>query len=150
MAEQEIRRFEVPIVWSGDARGAGEARVEGGSIPIPLAGAVSLGGSGGKANPEDLLLAALGACFVNTWAIFLAKLGLSYGKPSLRASAELEADPAGGFRFLKATIRARVPAVLLAADREKIEKTVRLAEKYCIVSKVVRSAMPLEVTIEEA
>ena len=150
MAEQEIRRFEVPIVWSGDARGVGEARVEGGAIPIPLAGAVSLGGSGGKANPEDLLLAALGACFVNTWAIFLAKLGLSHGEPSLRASAELEADPAGGFRFSKATIRARVPALLLAADREKVEKTVRLAEKYCIVSKVVRAAMPLEVTIEEA
>jgi organic hydroperoxide reductase OsmC/OhrA len=45
-------------------------------------------------------------------------------------------------------IRVRVPAALLAADRPKVEKTLQLAEKYCIISKVVRAAMPLEVKIE--
>ncbi len=37
---------------------------------------------------------------------------------------------------------------LLADQRPQIEKTLSLAEKYCIISKVVRAAMPLEVKIE--
>ena len=57
---------------------------------------------------------------------------------------------AGGFRMQKAVIRASVPAPLLAADRAKIEKTLSLAEKYCIISKVARAAMPLSVEIVES
>ena len=42
----------------------------------------------------------------------------------------------------------RAPAALLEKDREKVQKTLALAEKYCIISKVARQAMPLEVQIE--
>jgi organic hydroperoxide reductase OsmC/OhrA len=45
-------------------------------------------------------------------------------------------------------IQARVPESLLAADRPKIEKSLALAEKYCIVSKVARAAVPVKVEIE--
>jgi organic hydroperoxide reductase OsmC/OhrA len=107
-----------------------------------------LGGSGGKANPEELLLTALAGCFLNTWAIFLKKLGLSYAEPTVRVEGELGQDPAGGFRLEKAVIHARVPAVLLADQKAQIEKTLALAEKYCIISKVVRASMTLSVEIE--
>jgi organic hydroperoxide reductase OsmC/OhrA len=151
MAENEqIHRFEASVTWTGDAEGFGEARVSEGSFAVPIAGATVLGGSGGKANPEEMLLAAIGACFVNTWAIFLKKLAVSYDAPSLSVSGELGPDPAGGFRLQKAVVRARVPAALLAADRGKIEKTLSLAEKYCIISKVARAAMPLSVEIVES
>ena len=144
----EIHHFEVSAVWSGDASGSGAVELpEGASIPI--AGATVLGGVGGRANPEELLLSALAACFLNTWAIFLKKLGLAYAEPALRASAELGKDPAGGYRLQKAVVHARVPAPLLAAQRAQVEKTLALTEKYCIVSKVVRAAMPLEVSVEE-
>jgi osmotically inducible protein OsmC len=151
MAEgNEIHRFEAAASWSGDGSGMGEVRVSDGRFSIPIAGATSLGGSGGKANPEELLLAALGACFANTWAIFLKKLGLPLAEPSLAVSGELGPDPAGGFRMQKAVIRVRVSSALLEADRPKVEKTLALAEKYCIISKVARAAMPLAVEIEES
>lgn len=146
----EIHRFEAATTWSGDATGSGEVRVSGGRFAVPIAGDVALGGSGGKANPEELLLSAIGACFANTWAIFLKKLAVPLSDTSLTVSGELGPDPAGGFRFTKAVIRPRVPAALLAADRAKVEKTLSLAEKYCIISKVARAAMPLSVEIEEA
>lgn len=47
-----------------------------------------------------------------------------------------------------AVVYARVPATLLEADRAKLEKTLSLAEKYCIISKVAKAAMPLKVEIE--
>lgn len=149
MAEtDEIHRFEVGAAWSGDASGSGAATLPAGG-PIAFAGATSLGGSGGKANPEELLLTALSACFLNTWAIFLKKLGLGHEAPTLRAAGELGKDPAGGFRMEKIVLHVRVPAALAAARRAEVEKSLALAEKYCIVSKVVRAAMKLEVAIEE-
>ncbi len=141
--------FRVHAGWSGDGAGSGEVTVNDGDFAIPVAGAISLGGSGGKGNPEELLLAAIAACFSNTWAIFLKKLGIAYADPTLRVDGDLGADPAGGFRMQKIVIHARVPSALLAEQRPQIEKTLQLAEKYCIISKVARAAMPLIVEIEE-
>ena len=147
MAESEqIHHFDASARWTGDGAGSGEVRVSDGRV----AGATSLGGSGGKANPEELLLAAVGACFANTWAIFLKKLQVPYETPELSVTGELGPDPAGGFQMQKAVVRVRVPAALLAADRAKVEKTLALAEKYCIISKVARAAMPLSVEIVES
>ena len=145
---EELHRFEIDAGWSGDAMGSGSALLPSGDA-IAFAGATVLGGSGGKANPEELLLTALAACFLNTWSIFLKKLALGYAEPTLRASGELGKDPAGGYRMQKIVLHVRVPASLLAARRAEIEKTLSLAEKYCIVSRVVRAAMSLSVEIEE-
>ena len=48
----------------------------------------------------------------------------------------------------KAVIHARVPASLLGDLKPQVEKTLALAEKYCIVSKTIRAAMPLSVEVE--
>lgn len=141
-------RFEVGAVWSGNARGSGTVRVADGTSEVAIAGALELGGSGGAANPEELLLAALAACFVNTWAIFIEKLKIAYADPAIRVSGTLGKDPAGGFRMTGTVIHARVPGALLASDREKIEKSLALSEKYCIISRVARAAMPVAVEIE--
>lgn len=148
MAEEEVHRFEIDAAWSGDGKGSGEAALPEGAA-IAYAGSTLLGGSGGRANPEEILLTALASCFLNTWAIFLKKLAVGYAEPTLRASCEVATDPAGGFRIRNASLRVRVPATLLAGQRTQVEKTVGLAEKYCIVSKVVRAAVPLDVAIEE-
>ena len=94
-------------------------------------------------------MAAIGSCFAATWGIFLKKLAIPYPEPSLRLTGELGKDPAGGFRMARATIFARVPASLLASQRAPIEKTLVLSEKYCIISKVAKAAMPLDVVLEE-
>lgn len=139
--------FHASAVWSGNATGSGELRV-GENAGVAIAGSRELGGSGGAANPEELLLGALAACFINTWAIFLEKLQISYAQPALRVSGTLGKDPAGGFRMTSATVHARVPEVLLATERPKVEKSLALTEKYCIISKVARAAMPVRVEIE--
>jgi peroxiredoxin-like protein len=152
MPEKEgVHHFQVDAVWSGGAEGSGHVQpATGGAKPIAIAGATVLGGCGGRANPEELLLSALAACFLNTWAIFLKKLQIEYADPAVRASAEVGKDPAGGFHLQGAKVTARVPAALLQTRRAEVEKTLSLTEKYCIISKAVRAGMPLEVVIEEA
>ena len=148
MAEEQKAplRFQAAVSWEGD--GSGHGTVSAAETAIPIGGSKELDGSGHGANPEELLLSAVGACFVATWAIFLKKLAIPYASPSLRLSGELEKDPAGGFRMSAIDIAAVVPKAL-AERRADVEKTLSLAEKYCIISKVARSAMPVKVTIEE-
>lgn len=146
---EEIHRFAVRASWRGDALGSGSVAVAEG-VSVPVAGAVGLGGAGTGANPEELLLAALGACFVNTWAIFVKKLSLDLPELDVRVGGELGKDPAGGYRLERAVIRPRVPRALLASSRPAVEKTLGLAEKYCILSKLARASMDLRVEIDEA
>jgi organic hydroperoxide reductase OsmC/OhrA len=140
--------FQAAAVWTGDATGSGELNLEESALAIPIAGSTQLGGAGGAANPEELLLGATSACFINTWAIFLRKLQIELPRPAIRTAGTLGKDPAGGYRMTGIVVRARVPEALLTADRPKIEKSLALAEKYCIISKVARAAMPLKVEIE--
>ncbi len=143
------QHFTVGGTWTGDGMGCGKLHLPQGNLSLLVGGARELGGCGIGANPEELLLAAVAACFLNTWAIFLKKLGVSYAEPALRVSGELGPDPEGGFKMLWATIHAVVPRALLADQKEQVEKTLRLTEKYCIVSKVAKAAMPLKVEVEE-
>jgi peroxiredoxin-like protein len=144
--EADIHRFRVSVTWDGDAAGSGT--VQGGeAFTIPIGSSTALGGSGKGANPEELLLGAIGSCFVGTWAIFLKKLGITYAEPSLSVSGTLEKDPAGGFRMTAIEIICAVPDSILATQRAAVEKTLQLSEKYCIISKVARGAMPLSVKI---
>jgi organic hydroperoxide reductase OsmC/OhrA len=149
LAPSETFEYAASVRWKGDGTGCGEALVAKESFLVPIGSAKELGGCGKGANSEEMLLAAVGTCWVATWAIFLGKLGVPYEEPRLRLTANLGKDPAGGFRLTRMRIHARVPAALLAQHRPTIEKTVALAEKYCIISKVAKAAMPVEVILEE-
>ena len=146
---KEIHQFHVSATWSGDGTGCGQLQLPEGDLQIPIGGSKKLGGCGVGANPEEILLGAVAACFVNTWAIFLRKLSVAYSEPAVRVSGDLGADPAGGYKMLNLTIHALIPRALMLDQKAPVEKTLQLAEKYCITSKVARAAMPVTVELEE-
>jgi organic hydroperoxide reductase OsmC/OhrA len=148
-AAEGEHRYRASLAWSGDGMGCGEAFVANETFSIPIGGAKETGGCGKGANSEEMLLAAVGTCWIATWAIFLKKLGVPYGDPRIVLTGAIGKDPAGGFRMTGMRIYARVPAAILSEHRPAIQKTVSLAEKYCIISKVAKAAMPVEVEIEE-
>jgi peroxiredoxin-like protein len=147
-AQEAKHRYRVHAVWEGDGTGCGTVEADDGTYKIPISSAKNLGGCGKGANPEELLLSAVGACFIATWAVFLKKLSVQYVEPSLRVAGDLGKDPAGGYRMESIEITARVPAELLKERETDLRKTLELAEKYCIVSKVARAALPVKVKIE--
>ena len=147
--KEETHLFEADMTWSGDGSGCGKLHMPQGDISIDIGGSKKIGGCGVGANPEELLLGAVGACFINTWAIFLKKLNIPYAEPSVRVTGTLGKDPAGGYRMQDMTVHARVPAPLMAEQETQLEKTLQLAEKYCIISKVTKTAMPMKVAVEE-
>jgi len=141
----EAHRFSVTASWD---RGKESGRVQNAdrTFDAEHRGASPLGGPGGAANPEELLLAGVSACFTQTWALFVKKLGLPLQSLRLEAACMVEPDPAGGFRITEIELHPEVPSDIWAAEREKVEKTLQLAEKYCIVSKAVREGRTFKVT----
>jgi osmotically inducible protein OsmC len=137
MAEDGAHKFRVTATWNpGEKKGRLES--ENAVLACAHAGAPELGGIGGAANPEELLAAAVSACFVQTWAIFLEKLKVPIEEPRVAAACTIEKDPAGGFRVTRIAVAPHVPASLWESRRADVAKTLQLAEKYCIVSKAVR------------
>lgn len=136
--------FTIAATWDPASK-EGTLETSDGSLKVVHVGAVSLGGKTGAPNPEELLLAAVSACFVQTWAIFLAKLQVPIERPALDGSCEVDKDPAGGFLVAKMNLSPRVPAALWEARRADVEKTLALAEKYCIVSKAVKGSLALTI-----
>jgi organic hydroperoxide reductase OsmC/OhrA len=137
--------FTITATWNPAAKEGRLANGDG-SFMTAHVGAASLGGKTGAPNPEELLLAGVAACFVQTWAIFLEKLKLPVAAPRLEATCELDKDPAGGFHVTRIDLFPNVPAALLAERKADVEKTLSLAEKYCIVSKAVKGSLALTVT----
>ena len=137
--------FTIAATWDPAAK-QGTLSTADGSLVTAHAGAASLGGKTGAPNPEELLLAGVSACFVQTWAIFLGKLQVPIDKPALDGSCEVDVDPAGGFRVTALNLAPHVPAALWESRRAEVEKTLSLAERYCIVSKAVRGSLALTVT----
>ncbi len=142
MSQQD---FTIAATWN-PAEKQGTLATPDGSLKIVHIGAKSLGGGDGAPNPEELLLAAVSTCFIQTWAIFLAKLQVPIEKPALDGSCELDKDPAGGFRVTKVDLAPHVPKALWESRRADVERTLSLAEKYCIVSKAVKGSLALTVT----
>jgi len=130
-------RYTATVTWDATER-SGLLESGSGHLATAFGGAPSLGGRSDRTNPEELLLAALATCFVQTWAIFLAKLRVPVAEPRVDGTLELGADPAGGYRVTGFELVARVPAQLLAEREADVAKTLQLAEKYCIVSKAVK------------
>jgi organic hydroperoxide reductase OsmC/OhrA len=143
MSEEHL--YRVSSSWT-PAEKQGHLASGSGTLATPFGGAPSLGGRADRTNPEELLLASLVACFVQTWAIFLAKLKVPIENPVLEGSLQLDKDPAGGFHVAKLLLVPRVPRAVWDGRRAEVEKTFELTEKYCIVSKVVRgSGLAIEI-----
>jgi len=144
MSEEHV--YRVSSSWT-PAEKQGFLTSGSGTLSTPFGGAPSLGGRADRTNPEELLLAALEACFVQTWAIFLSKLKVPVEKPLIDGRCELEKDPAGGFRVAKLLLVAHLPTALWDERQGDLEKSLELAEKYCIVSRALRgSGLAIEVS----
>ncbi|MGE5345457.1 MAG: OsmC family protein [Acidithiobacillales bacterium] len=143
MSEENV--YRVSSSWNPGAQ-AGQLVSGSRTLSAPFGGAASLGGRADLTNPEELLLAALEACFVQTWAIFLAKLKVPIDRPILEGSLKLDKDPAGGFRVARIDLVPNIPRALWEQRKGDIGKTLELAEKYCIVSRALRAGPSLLVT----
>jgi len=139
MPEEHV--YRVSSSWNPGAH-SGQLVSGSRTLSTQFSAAPSLEGRADLTNPEELLLAALEACFVQTWAIFLAKLKVPLDRLIVEGRLELEKDPAGGYRVARIDLVPNIPKALWDERKKDIGKTLELAEKYCIVSRALRGERP--------
>ena len=84
--------FTASVTWDANER-SGALASGTGHLSTTFGGAPSLGGRVDRTNPEELLLGALLACFVQTWAIFLTKLRAADREPARRRDPRARRRP---------------------------------------------------------
>ena len=116
---------------------------------MEIGAAAEFGGSGQGLNPEEMFVAAINACLMNTFFYFTQKFKIETLSYNSQASGQLEKQ-SDGFRFTNVEVRAKVQ---LPEEKftEKTQEADSLAEKYCLISRSVACPVDyqLEVEIEE-
>jgi len=102
-------------------------------------------GKGSAPCPDQLFLASIGGCLMNTFTHYGKRLDLTFDDVyiSLHASLSLHRE---GYRFdcIKAKIRIQAPEEYT----ELAERCGKLAKNYCHITRSIESAIPVDVDIE--
>ncbi len=100
------------------------------------------GGEPGFWTPEHFLLAAVASCFVATFRAVATASKLELQGIEIGVDGVLEKE-AGGFRFTKMILR-RVAIVFGEQERERTQRLLEKAEKLCLVTRSLSSAIAFE------
>jgi peroxiredoxin-like protein len=121
----------------------GHATLSSSGVPdLPTAPPLDFDGPGDAWSPEQLLLAAVEACFLLTFRAVAQASHLEFA--SLSVEAEGVVDRVGGVtRFTEITLRPRV-ALPAGADGVRVQRALEKAERACLVSASLDTPIRLE------
>ena len=130
--------YNVSLEWLVD-RNAKITTREG--LAIEGAPPIEFDGPGHQWSPEELLLSAIGLCFITTFCSMAHKENLSFHSFACKVDGTLEKTKEG-LNFTQYKIHSSISSQL--ADREKTSALLAKAKKYCIVG----NALKIEPTLE--
>jgi organic hydroperoxide reductase OsmC/OhrA len=97
----------------------------------------------GFATPEDLFIASVNTCFMLTFESMCKKLNVSFQSFECDCEGRLESID-GKEMITKIVLKPKV----VGENKEKIEKALLLAKKYCLVANSIKSEVVLEPMVE--
>lgn len=136
--------YRTAVRWTGEKRGISTAA---GKPTLDVATPPEFKGHAGIWSPEDLFVTAVNACVMMTFLAFAQQAGLSLARYESEAEGQLEFGD-GGFQFTTINIRPQV-LVKPGGDISKAHELMVKAEKYCLVSRSVKSKVTVKATISE-
>jgi len=142
----EMHPYRVAVEWTGGREGSGQVTGLGSGHQAPLGAPVEFGGTGVGTNPEELLCAAVAACYSITFGIIAANRKLPF--VSLKAEAVGEVEQAGmQFTYRTLTIRPTITLEASATDDQVAiaEDMAHKADLYCIITNAVRDKVAINV-----
>ena len=143
MTEPFPHRYETSLKLESDHHGI----ISAAGLPSLVGGPPSqFGGREGWWSPEHLLLSSANLCLMTTFLAVAEKSRLSVDGYESRAEGILDKTP-DGIVFTRITLRVSVKVA--AAEKEKAERLLQTAKKYCIVSNSLKNPIVLEATITE-
>ena len=149
-------RFTSHLEWTGAGKGptrdpasfSRDLRVSVGPRTLEMSSAPAFRGDSSRANPEQLLVAALAACQTLTYLFLAAKNGIAVVAYVDEAEGWLERS-GGTMRMSRVTLR---PHIVLedGADAAKARELVDTAHVQCFIGNSVTTQVSIEPRIEFA
>jgi organic hydroperoxide reductase OsmC/OhrA len=148
--------FRSHLEWSGAAAGATrdpatfsrnlELSLE--SVSFPMSSAPGFRGDPSRANPEQLLVAAISSCHALTYLFHAAKNGVAVLAYTDDAEGELTLVE-GRLRMSRAALKPRI-VIEAGSDPDRARELVEKAHRDCFISNSVLTQVSIEPTIEIA
>jgi organic hydroperoxide reductase OsmC/OhrA len=136
--------YQARLIWTGAAEGPAEGTGFSRAWRVEIPGKPALFGSsdphfagdGTVYNPEDLLLAALGACHMLTYLALCAKARIPVIAYDDAPDGRVDKRADGRIGFLEATLRPRV-VIAAGADPARAEALHEAAGRHCFIASSV-------------
>ncbi len=147
MAETRERRktwrYTNTVTWKDEKKGL---LISQGKPGLQVATPPDFGGHEGIWSPEDLFVAAVNACIMTTFLYYRAKADIDLLSYSSTAEGTVEFGQKG-LLFSRVEVK---PVVRIASEthREQTEETMRQAERACLISSSINSAVVVEPQID--
>ena len=141
--------YPVHVAWAGGRAGQGDISLAKAGVQLSLAVPAEFHGTGQGASPEELLASAVAGCYAVTLGIVAEHRQVPVTSIDVRASGAVEQDGAK-LTYTGITLRPRV-TVAAGATEEQMQLARDLAhraDKYCLVTNAVRSAVTITVEPE--
>lgn len=131
---EESRLFEQRVIWRGGRTG----EVVSAGMPTIMSGGQIHSGSIRHHTPEDLLVAAVATCFMNSFISFIEKMRIEVKAFEVEGQGLLERVDRS-FEITRVTLRSRV--TIGSEDiRGKVERALELGAKYCFVANSLKAS----------
>lgn len=131
---EESRLFKQKAIWRGGK--AGEVVSPG--MPTILTDGQIQSGSIRHHTPEDLLVAAVTTCFMNSFITFIEKMQIEVKSFEVEGQGLLEKVDRS-FEITRVTLRSMV--MIGSEDiRGKVERALELGAKYCFVANSLKAS----------
>ena len=131
---------------TGDGRAGGRAVTDDGLLDVSLAIPTSMGGPGGKTNPEQLFAAGWSSCFHSALKLVASQRKLRLTDSTVTAEIAVVPTEAGGFT-LNATLKVHIGNGI---DPEVAEGLTAAAHEVCPYSAATRGNIPVTLTTTTA
>lgn len=136
--------FHFSAAWPGGRNSVGT--IQCGHLATQVSIDTGMGGPGVGTNPDEMLLSAAATCYLMTLAAMLERAHLEVAGMAFESDITVTVD-AGAYRCKKIIHR---PAITLprgagAQQMEQLERLVRAADRYCMVSNALRGNVTIEI-----
>jgi lipoyl-dependent peroxiredoxin len=135
--------YETKVTATGGRHGS--VKSEDGFLVLDLAMPQSLGGPGGKTNPEQLFAAGYSACFENALLRVARESGIRFADPDVEVTATVGLDRNAANAFVLSVTMA---VTIAGVDQAKAEELVHRADAICPYSNAIRGNVPVEFTVK--
>jgi len=144
MNTQQITTYRVGASW--DKQVGGEVHIRD-LTPMSVSMPVDHGGDGINPCPIELMISALGSCFLGTFLVFQRQLRLQLQdvKVSAQGSVELitEGEDRGKYDLKEVELFVHIKAVGDEFEEVVAEDCIRMTKEHCPVSRTLRKAAPI-------